>query len=259
VLIPSTKLCECGCGKTTNINRQGKPYRFLKGHAKTPPHSCRKLPPCAPGLCACGCGGETNTHRGKPRKFIKGHHARGVNNSQFGKPRSAETKIKISEVRKQRGTTWWLGRQHTSATRKKMSASHIANYRKGRKNPFLGKHHTAESKAKVAKSKEKALKLPTKPERLVHEELKNLGLSFIPEYAIGPFNVDVVIPAIKTVIFVDGCYWHACPIHHPKRHKPISDNSRIPYLSKCGYKVIILWEHEILMDVQKSLQRSLAG
>lgn len=72
---------------------------------------------------------------------------------------------------------------------------------------------------------------------------------------MGCFCVDVFIPTLKLVIFVDGCYWHACPEHFPNNKHPNSDNARIPYLTKCGYKVALLWEHEIKADVAKCLKK----
>lgn len=46
-------------------------------------------------------------------------------------------------------------------------------------------------------------------------------------------------------LYIDACYWQACPIHCPNAKKPNSDDARIPYLTKCGYNVEILWEHDI--------------
>jgi len=87
--------------------------------------------------------------------------------------------------------------------------------------------------------------LPTKPERAVHAELRRRGVEFMTEHRLGHYCVDVYIPSLKLVIFVDGCYWHACPTHHPTRKRPGSDNARAPYLSKCGYRVAFIWEHEV--------------
>jgi G:T-mismatch repair DNA endonuclease (very short patch repair protein) len=47
------------------------------------------------------------------------------------------------------------------------------------------------------------------------------------------------------------CCWHACPIHFPNNKKRNNDNSRIPYLTKCGYKVEIIWEHDIMNRLEE--------
>jgi hypothetical protein len=51
------------------------------------------------GYCECGCGDLTNIYRGKFRRFIKGHQARGENNSRFGITLDDALKKKISDVR----------------------------------------------------------------------------------------------------------------------------------------------------------------
>jgi DNA mismatch endonuclease (patch repair protein) len=151
------------------------------------------------------------------------------------------------------------GWKHTEANRQKMIAAHALAPRTGPKNSFFGKKHTEETKAKMAQSKASAPVLPTTPERIVHGELKRVGVDFLTEHPLGPFLVDAFVPTLNLVVFVDGCYWHACPAHHPTAKKPRSDNSRIPYLTKCGYKVAVLWEHEIESDVTKCLQPWLRG
>lgn len=134
----------------------------------------------------------------------------------------------------------------------------------GERNPFFGKTHSEETRevlrAKASAQRERAVVLPTKPERIVHEELRRLGVSFLTEQSInGKFCVDVYIPSEKLIIFVDGCYWHACPEHCPSAKRPKQDAARIPYLTKCGYKVVILWEHEILEDVAKAMRNIFEG
>ena len=133
----------------------------------------------------------------------------------------------------------------------------------GERNPFYGKHHSKETKAVLAKKsaeqRERGPVLPTKPEKRVHGELRRVGLDFQTEVAIGHFCVDILVPSRSLVIFVDGCYWHRCPIHFPSNKRPRTDRSRIPYLTKCGYTVAVLWEHDIEKDVCQALKNVLQG
>jgi G:T-mismatch repair DNA endonuclease (very short patch repair protein) len=51
-------------------------------------------------------------------------------------------------------------------------------------------------------------------------------------------------------IFCDGCYWHACPNHHPdytKQNFGAREHDRfiVEQLIQNGYNPIRLWEHEI--------------
>lgn len=256
------------------------------------------------GYCGCGCGELTNIYRGKPRKFIAGHQARGENNSRFGTVMDDDLKKKISDARKEQGSDWWIGRKHTDTSRAKMSNTrkgvavtprngvykacafcghdfYVSQSQKdtavycsincknkdyiirfsGENNPFCGKHHTEETKdllrAFGAKQRSMAVVLPTKPERAIHDELSKLGIAFRSEHLInGKFCVDVFVPDYNLIIYIDGCYWHACPMHFPNARKPSYDNARVPYLTKCGYSVEIIWEHDIkdhLDEVMKSI------
>ena len=303
-------ICECGCGAVTNINRQGKYSRFIRGHAKSPPKSCGKLPPCEPKPCGCGCGELTSVWRGKPRRFIVGHHARGENNGRFGRAISEETRQKHKDASKRnadlhKSPATQPGWKHTDATKKKLADAHAkAKYaartprrgiiRKckfcgapyyrvisitqtgycslscaakvntvGSNNPFYGRRHTEATKEKLriasTAQRSRGPTLPTKLESALHQVLQEHDVEFLTEHPLGHFCVDVYVPKHKLVIFTDGCYWHACPQHYPQAKKPRNDNARIPYLTKCGYKVVIIWEHEIKdawMKVQSYLMPS---
>lgn len=212
------------------------------------------------GYCQCGCGEFTNIWRGKPRKFIAGHQARGPCNSRFGISMDDELKKKISDARKEQGSPWWNGRKHKESSKKKMSTIRKVLFL-GKGNPFYGKHHSEKTKEKLratsAKYRSQIFILPSKPELLIHNELIKLGINFETEKLINnKFCVDVFVPDYNLIIYIDGCYWHACPIHCPNSKKPNSDNARIPYLTKCGYNIEIIWEHDIkdrLDEVIKNL------
>src|SRR4051794_22042546 len=66
----------------------------------------------------------------------------------------------------------------------------------------------------------------TKPERALRSELHARGLRFRKDLAIraGPRLVrpDIVFTRARVAVFVDGCYWHACPEHGtlPRRNSP---------------------------------------
>ena len=260
------------------------------------------------GTCGCGCGGATTIYRGKWRRFVAGHHARGSNNGRFGKPTTDETRRKIADanilaVKEGRHPTAKGGWYHSEEAKEKMRSAHkrpgyprpsrrgvthtcllcgkpyyrpkyvtktkycsrrcsgVVNC-SGVKNPFYGKRHTEETKAKISTlsilQRASTFVLPSAPEKLIHEELRHRGVRFETEYAIaGKFCVDIYVPDLTLIIYVDGCYWHACPTHFPNAKRPRTDNARIPYLTKCGYKVILLWEHEINKNVSECVERSL--
>jgi DNA mismatch endonuclease, patch repair protein len=68
---------------------------------------------------------------------------------------------------------------------------------------------------------------------------------------------DFVFPKQKIALFVDGCFWHGCPLHStmPKNNqgfwkkKLLGNKDRDEFvtrgLSSSGWKVIRVWEHEL--------------
>lgn len=77
-----------------------------------------------------------------------------------------------------------------------------------------------------------------------------------------PGTPDVSIYKLKIAMFMDGCYWHGCPVHGkiPKTNvkfwtKKITGNKRRDRrvrkeLRAMGWRVWIVWEHE-LKDVRR--------
>jgi DNA mismatch endonuclease (patch repair protein) len=68
---------------------------------------------------------------------------------------------------------------------------------------------------------------------------------------------DFVFVASKTAVFVDGCFWHACPVHGrvPGSNSPywsaklVRNRARDKFvkrsLLKRGWTVLRVWEHEL--------------
>jgi DNA mismatch endonuclease, patch repair protein len=99
----------------------------------------------------------------------------------------------------------------------------------------------------------------TEPERALRSALHRLGLRFrIHRQLIAEVrrSVDVVFPTQRIAVFVDGCFWHACPIHgtmarankrfwreklNANRRRDNDTNRR---LSSAGWLVVRVWEHE---------------
>ena len=103
----------------------------------------------------------------------------------------------------------------------------------------------------------------TAPERLLRSALRRAGLKFRREGQVIPnlrCKADVVFPAERVCVFVDGCFWHGCQLHFsvPKTHsswwrEKVEDNRRrdrrnTGRLRAAGWKVIRVWEHAIAPD-----------
>ena len=78
---------------------------------------------------------------------------------------------------------------------------------------------------------------------------------------------DLIFSVSRTVIFVDGCFWHRCPIHYrepasnmkfwsEKIDKNVRRDRKVTsYLRKEGWKVERIWEHEIKKSLKKTADR----
>lgn len=99
----------------------------------------------------------------------------------------------------------------------------------------------------------------TKPEMIVRKYLFSRGLRYRLHVKKLPGSPDIVLPKYKTVIFVDGCFWHG---HEGCRHyrlpktntdfwrtkieRNISRDIRTEAeLTLLGWSVIRVWECEV--------------
>lgn len=82
-------------------------------------------------------------------------------------------------------------------------------------------------------------------------------------------QADIVFKSARVAVFVDGCFWHGCPIHgtRPKSNAEqwsakIEGNIRrdrqtdVAYAA-AGWRVVRIWEHEQLPDAVSSVFQAL--
>ncbi len=76
-----------------------------------------------------------------------------------------------------------------------------------------------------------------------------------------PGRPDIVFPVHRLAIFVNGCFWHLCPVCNPRRPRGNADfwrnkleanrarDARVQsQLDALGWEVQVVWEHEIRPD-----------
>jgi DNA mismatch endonuclease (patch repair protein) len=99
----------------------------------------------------------------------------------------------------------------------------------------------------------------TQPELRLRSLLHSRGLRFRVAYRPLPevrWSADLVFTKARLAVFVDGCFWHACPAHFklPGRNSDywqskIDRNQRRDHefdlrLREAGWTVVRVWEHE---------------
>ena len=105
----------------------------------------------------------------------------------------------------------------------------------------------------------------TKPEVLVRKYLFSKGLRFRKNDPRLPGKPDVVLPKYRTVVFVNGCFWHA---HEGCRRASVPESHREYWeaklrrnkerdaevekeLKEAGWKVLTVWECSLKKSVRE--------
>lgn len=111
----------------------------------------------------------------------------------------------------------------------------------------------------VAKSMRSNRRRDTKPELAVRKILHARGLRYRVDLAPGHDKrrrADIVFTRQKVAVFIDGCFWHGCPVHAtiPKAHADywvpkLEKNKRRDAetnaeLEAQRWTVLRFWEHE---------------
>lgn len=109
----------------------------------------------------------------------------------------------------------------------------------------------------------------TKIEVLVRSYLFSRGFRFRKNDKRYPGKPDIVLPKYKTVIFVNGCFWHMHPgckqATIPKTRTEFwveklnrnveNDRKNQQALTDAGWNVIVVWECELEKDFEGTMNR----
>lgn len=113
-------------------------------------------------------------------------------------------------------------------------------------------------------------KTDSRPEARLRCELHRRGLRyrknpFVPT-RIGGVRPDLVFFGPRVAVFVDGCFWHSCPLHgnvprtnrnywEPKlRRNRERDHLVTDALDSEGWLVLRIWEHERLATAAEMVE-----
>lgn len=112
----------------------------------------------------------------------------------------------------------------------------------------------------------------TKPEEIVRKYLFSRGFRYRKNVVTLPGKPDIVLPKYKTVIFVNGCFWHVhqnCPdFHWPQTNvafwekkllgNQLRDQINYNKLKDLGWNVLIVWECELKKEKKKETLEKLS-
>jgi len=101
----------------------------------------------------------------------------------------------------------------------------------------------------------------TKPERMMREALRSVGLRGYRKHWKIAGKPDIAYPGRRIAIFVNGCFWHRCPTCNlplprssvgfwkAKFERNVSRDARNKSdLEGMGWKVFVVWECELKRD-----------
>ena len=116
----------------------------------------------------------------------------------------------------------------------------------------------------------------TKPEVALRSDLHRRGLRFRKRHTIRLdgrrwTQPDVVFTRERLAIYVDGCFWHRCPVHGttpransaywtPKLERNVTrDRDTTASLEAEGWTVLRFWEHDPPAEIAGRVEAALAA
>lgn len=97
----------------------------------------------------------------------------------------------------------------------------------------------------------------TGPELVLRKALWARGFRYRVNYRIGRIRPDLVFITARLAVFVDGCFWHRCPLHGvmPRGNRTFwqaklernvqRDAEANQFLHSTGWIPLRFWEHEV--------------
>jgi DNA mismatch endonuclease (patch repair protein) len=100
----------------------------------------------------------------------------------------------------------------------------------------------------------------TKPEIAIRRLLHAQGLRYRVAWPIPSWrrrSIDIAFTRAKVAVFIDGCFWHGCPMQHKGKPSANSewwaaklarnqarDRETNHHLEEAGWSVLRIWEHD---------------
>jgi DNA mismatch endonuclease (patch repair protein) len=125
---------------------------------------------------------------------------------------------------------------------------------------------TSKSKCDRSETMRRVKSGDTSLELSLRSHLWKMGLRYRLKSKL-PGKPDILFPGRRIAVFVDSCFWHGCGAHcrMPSSHrsywdKKIEGNRNRDLevnslLSEMGWKVIRIWEHDLLSNPDKCAEQ----
>ena len=97
----------------------------------------------------------------------------------------------------------------------------------------------------------------TRPERILRGALRRRGIRYRSYRQVGGISVDLVLPDLRTVVLVHGCFWHGCKQHYTRPlgnatfwSRKLNENKRrdtrqIRRIRAAGWRILTVWQHSL--------------
>jgi len=107
----------------------------------------------------------------------------------------------------------------------------------------------------------------TKPELALRRAVWHHGLRYRLNCRISGVRPDMVFKGSRVAIFVDGCFWHGCPVHYVRPRTKVRfwqkkllenverDRAQTLKLEKAGWVVLRFWEHEVATEIEEVVEQ----
>jgi DNA mismatch endonuclease (patch repair protein) len=118
-------------------------------------------------------------------------------------------------------------------------------------------------------------KRDTTPEVLLRKALHAHGARFrLQKQLAKGCTPDIVLPSRRIAVFVDGCFWHGCPVHGRKlpwrgpnsvlwedkmRRNKVRDQRASKLAESLGWQVFRIWECSVREDPSSQAAQILSG
>jgi len=112
----------------------------------------------------------------------------------------------------------------------------------------------------------------TVPEVALRRELHRRGLRYrVDHWPVASLRTraDIVFTRARVAVFVDGCFWHGCPVHWTRpasntqwwldkiERNMQRDSAATQALTAYGWRVVRVWEHDDLVLAATRIQELL--